>query len=492
MRRFWSSPVFSSSVFVVALAAAGCKEPNPDYCPQADAYNKSCSRANAAADAAARDAKDAREAGGDAGDAAAHDAGDARDAGDATADAADAPVEKKPLCTVDGGECAAMADGGGLLTCDTSGVQPRCVECVESKNCQDSKKPVCDTKVNRCVECIGTGTECAFDAARTACDVAAQKCVECVDDTRCAGTKPVCDTAKKACRACAADAECKAGPGLCVDWDGHCAQASEVVTLQGGAGCVQAAPNYCKAADAANALSPSRPILLVKGPDAVAAIDPPAGAATQVLIAGKAGALVGAGSGDPGGVHLTGATEFWVRDLKVSGGTIGIVIDGAKMAHINRCVVAGNGKGGILTSNASFDITNTVIADNLAGLDTSVGAGFGGVRLNDPPAGGTARFENNTVVNNKLIGVSCKTPRDVSSSVVYGNVGGEALNCAGSACCGAGDPKVDPTTYLLMSGSPCIDKLPATAMSVTTDVQGQARPTPPAGKLDCGADEFGP
>jgi hypothetical protein len=474
-------------VALALVAAAGCKVTNQDYCEDAEAgppFYKSCSKYRASLDAKleAPKAADAHDAG-DVADAA--EAGDAVEAGDAI----DAPVEKKPFCTPDGGECAAMADGGAALVCDTSGAALRCVECVVSTDCKGGK-PVCDTKVNKCVECVGTGTECPAGAfpGKPVCDVPNQKCVVCLDNSQCTGKTPICDKAKKECRPCAADSECTAAPGICVDWDGHCAQATEVVTLQGGAGCVSAAPNYCKASDAVAALSATRNILVVKGSDAVAAIDPPVGAAAKVLIVGQGKPLVAAGGGDPAGVHLTGAAEFYVRDLKISGGTVGIAADGAQMVHINRCTVTGNGKGGILLSSSSYDVTNTVIADNMAGLDPTVGAGFGGARLNDPPAGGTARFENNTVVNNKLIGISCRSLRDVSTNVVFGNVGGDAPGCLGPPCCGTGDPMLD-ATYHLTAGSPCIDKLTPTNMSVTTDIDGGKRPN--GAKLDCGADELG-
>jgi hypothetical protein len=458
---------------VVALLALGCKEANPDYCPDADPkFMKSCAKYRASLDAhvegpEAGDAADAGDAS-EAGDAA--DAGDASEAGDAMTDAVEAPAEKKPFCTVDGGECAAMADGGALLACDTSGAAPTCVECVDSSNCTATGKTVCDTKAHRCVECL--------------------------DDTKCGAAKPVCDTKTNVCRICGADAECKTAPGVCVDWDGHCAVPSEVLTLQGGAGCVAVGLNYCKSSAVSAAISPTTPILVVQGPDPVGMIEPSLGLASKVLIVGKPGASVGAGTGDVAGIHLGGAgVEYWVRDIAVSGGTVGIFVESAKLAHISRCVVTGNGKGGLRTSSSGFDITNTIIANNMAGAD-DIGAGFGGVRLGDlPVGGGLARFQNNTVVDNKLVGVSCKVATyDISTSILHNNVGGNVINCAGTMCCGPTDPDplLDPS-YHLKVGSPCIDKIDATATTLTTDIQGQPRPTlPPGGKLDCGADEYVP
>jgi hypothetical protein len=479
---------------VLALAAAACTKANTDYCPDAgDKFHKSCREYNRSVDARldstnGKDAADAAEAG-DATDAAG-EAGDAADAGDAMTDAVEAPAEKpKPFCTPDGGECAAMADGGTALTCEVTDAAPRCVECLASADCKDLKKPVCDTKVNRCVECVGVGTECTSITfvGRPVCDGANQKCVGCTNDTQCMDKTPVCDLTKKECRPCAADSECKTGPGVCVDWDGHCAAATEVVTLQGGAGCAPAAPLYCKASDASNALSALRPILLVKGPAPVSGIEPPAGAAAQILIVGKGGANVNVGSADPAAIHLTGAAEFWVRDIAASGGTVGILAESAKLVHINRCTVSSNGQGGIKTVSSGFDITNNIIANNMAGSDTG-GVGFGGVRLGDLPVGGTARFDNNTVVANQSYGVSCKTAQDISTSILSGNLAGESIGCTGTACCGTGDPMLDGSNHL-RTGSPCIDKLTASSMSVTTDIDGARRPV--GAKLDCGADEFG-
>jgi hypothetical protein len=465
-------------VALSALAAGACKEANTDYCADASAFGFSCKRADAAAQdrPSVSDARDAAEAG----DASA----DADEAGDARGDLKDAAVEK-PICEQDM-DCPA---DGGKLACDVpDGGAPRCVECTKATHCKDAKKPVCDTTAHACVECVGTGTECTFDAAKTACEPQSKKCVECVDNAKCGAAKPICDTGVNACRICRADSECKGvGPGICVDWDGHCATAAEVVTLQGGAACTPAAGLYCKASDAVAALT-GKTVLIIKGPDPVGAIDPPNAAPTPFLIVGQGGAVVAAGAGDTAGIRVWGAHKLWVRDLKVSGGTVGILAEGASELHVTRAVVSENGKGGIKTIDSGFDITNTIVAANMAGSDTG-GVVWAGVRLGSVPTNGLARFVNNTVVDNKLIGVSCfAATYDTSTNIVYGNVGSDAANCAGAACCGAVDPKLT-ATYRLMSTSPCIDKLTANTMSPSIDIDGQPRPTA-AAKLDCGADEF--
>jgi hypothetical protein len=459
----------------LALVAA-CTKNNPNYCADAGKLHN-C----AAADAAAHDRPETLEAG---------DVGDTN-LGDATGDG---PAEAKPVCSTDN-ECS---PDGGTPACDTSDGGARCVECTMDKHCGGTK-PICDTVARKCVECTGMDANDCKGNSKTMCNVSTQSCVECLVNATCGATTPICDMTSNSCRMCRADAECKGiGPGVCVDWDGHCATAAEVITLQGGAACVPtpASFSFCLSADAANALTvmPPRSVVLVKGPDPVAAIDIPSGVvAPKVLIVGQAGAKIGAGSGDVAGVHVKGATKFWVRDLGISGGTTGVVAEMSAELHLTRCVLTKNDKGGLRTTNVGFDITNTIVAANGAGSDMG-GVAFGGVRLGAAPAGGPANFANNTVVDNMQVGISCADATyDISTSIVHGNVGGESLNCAGAMCCGAGDPDpmLDPT-YHLKAGSPCIDKIPATMSTVTLDIDQQVRPTPPNGKLDCGADEIVP
>jgi hypothetical protein len=252
---------------------------------------------------------------------------------------------------------------------------------------------------------------------------------------------------------------------------------------------------FCKSSDAVTAFSvmPHRLVLVINGPDPVAALDLiGAGFGPNILIVGKNGATVGAGSGDPAGVHVNVTSKVWVRDLAIGGGTTGVVAEGGAELHLTRCVITHNDKGGIRTSNASFDITNSIIAANGAGSDVG-GVAFGGVRLGTVPTGGISNFANNTVVDNLQVGISCAaTSYDVSTSIVHGNTGGDALNCTGASCCGATnpDPMLD-ATYHLKSTSMCIDKITATTSTVTVDIDQQPRPTPPTtAKLDCGADEF--
>jgi hypothetical protein len=467
------------SVAAFALVASACTKVNPNYCADAGAdLRYSC--------AAAKDAR-ARDAVTEASEVA--DASDAEDTGDGNADMAEAMPEAMPVCSMDM-DCASK--DAGVPACDMSDGGAKCVECTSNTHCK-ADKPVCDKAAEKCVECIGTGTECTGTPGKSVCNATTQSCVECLDNSKCMGVKPICDATTKACRPCTADSECKdIGPGICVDWDGHCAAATEVVTLQNAFQCVPDAPSrrFCLSTEATSMLSTVNPILLVKGPAAVGALNIQPNT-PQVLVVGQGGAFVGAGLGDAAGVHVAGgATKFWVRDLKISGGTVGVLADTGADLHLTRATIVGNGAGGILTRNATFDITSSIIAMNNAG-DSSGGVVWAGARLGDVPSGGSAHFENNTVVGNLATGVSCSTTYAIVGSIVRGNMAAQIAGClASTPCCGATDP--DPmldATYRLMSTSPCIDKLTATAMTPATDIDGQPRPTA-AGKLDCGADEF--
>ncbi|HET6281965.1 MAG TPA: right-handed parallel beta-helix repeat-containing protein [Polyangia bacterium] len=468
--------------WLIGLVAGvlGCTEKNPNYCAEAGlSYKFRCSALNPdgsmAQDAdAAIDHHDADEAGGDT----------ARDLPPEVV--GDIPPEVKPPCASDT-DCAGQPGGPA---CDKSGPVPLCVPCTDSaKHCTtDSKKRACDTIAHQCVECV-RNEECTIDPGKAACDTVAHQCVECVDDGRCSGTKPICELSLKTCRSCRADGECK-DPGVCVDYDGHCATSDQVVFLDKNGVCDATQFRFCAAAMAVAAVSAQRPILIINGAAAVGSIDISAAAPDPILIVGKNGAWIGAGSGDNAGIRAAGVRKLWVRDLKVSGGTVGVLAEQGADLHLTRCTITGNAVGGILTNGASFDITNTIVAINDQG-DQAGGVVWAGVRLGDLPANGKGRFENNTVVDNKQIGISCKTPYDITTNIVHGNVGGESVNCGVASCCGTGNPNpMLDGAYRLTSGSPCLDKIDSTPASVTVDIQGQPRPY--NGKLDCGADEYRP
>src|ERR1044071_9597376 len=99
----------------------------------------------------------------------------------------------------------------------------------EIPECTSPDAPAC---VN--THCVSPGCrsndDCAGTPATPFCQTASGKCVGCLDNTSCFADKPVCDTGPHVCRACDRDDQCPSG--VCVDAEGRCALANEVVFLR--------------------------------------------------------------------------------------------------------------------------------------------------------------------------------------------------------------------------------------------------------------------
>jgi hypothetical protein len=342
--------------------------------------------------------------------------------------------------------------------------------------------------------------ECAsMSETKHICDLATHTCGECTRNDQCGSDRPICraDT----CGTCQTDGEC-GGPGVCME-NGSCATNSDVIYVQktsstctGGTG--TATDPYCRSQDAVKDLS-SKTIIVIRGTIAVGGIDinstTLASAKGPILIAGlegQQGPVIMPGSNDPAGIHVSGMFDVTVRDLKIANGnSTGIAADGNATIHVTRCYVEGNAGGGILLDGAGYEITNTIIAANSAVSTQGCGA-WGGVCIRGTvPTGAPSLFQNDTVASNAGPGVACMSAQTIGGSIVSGNGTLDNSGCTVVTCCASGDPLLDPTTYKLKAGSPCIDQLdPASAPLV--DIDDQPRPQAPAGtampKSDCGAD----
>jgi hypothetical protein len=209
-------------------------------------------------------------------------------------------------------------------------------------------------------------------------------------------------------------------------------------------------------------------------------------------------------SSSTGALTITGSTISGNDGIGVSSSTGALTITGS--------TISGNIGGGIDISNSDFALTNNFIVTNGSG-----GAAVGGVRITNAIAA-TQLLDFNTIAGNTAnVGAADATNLDcgvatsflASGNIIYGGVStGDALpdldpgvNCSFEFSDISGGPTdngnidMDPLfvnvgigDYHLMPTSPCIDKAnPAT--TVTTDIDGQARPQGATSLPDMGADE---
>jgi hypothetical protein len=190
----------------------------------------------------------------------------------------------------------------------------------------------------------------------------------------------------------------------------------------------------------------------------------------------------------------------------VAGGSDrGIVVESGATLRMERCIVKSNAGGGVVVlAGANFDIANSVFDDNGPGVVEGV-IDFGGIFLGgSAPAAGPHRLWFTTIINNQEQGMVCVDSSQTGFGVLlFNNVGGGYKNCTMDSTNskwdspGAGSDVTDPrfsTTnpYHLTSTSRCRDFIDASLAHPSFDLDGDARPYPTTGKLDCGADEYRP
>lgn len=377
--------------------------------------------------------------------------------------------------------------------------------------------------------CLGNDECIAIDPAKPVC-TEDRMCVQCTveDPTTCTEGR-VC-RGNNTCGDCVDHAECASA--VCKA-DGRCADAGEVAYLAtngGGDACTQGAP----CADASVAVATGRTVIKVSGTITnTAAVQ--FNARSTEIYADANGAFTRTGPGNIIEIMSTG-TELAIYGLRIFGATgtsigNGILFinqgdpkltldrvliennDGSGVrapdggdVTITRSVIANNfGNQGLLLANGSFSVTNTIITQN--GKSTM---NTGGAFLS--PAGGSARFEFNTVADNISMGgagnyrgITCSSGLDIANNIVVGN---DTSSCdatftffsPGDQITGAGNMNGDPmfkststpaspTYYRLMPTSPAKDKADMAA-TLTMDIDGNMRPID--GRSDMGADEVSP
>jgi hypothetical protein len=436
--------------------------------------------------------------------------------------------------------CAAATGDGGVCSgaapmCDPG--SGRCLECVHNSDCPTAAKAFC--VANQCQGCSAPGASAGggvsdggvrdggrldaggIDAgvlgpcvgAKPVCATSGTllgQCVQCMDSGDCAGSTPICSSANT-CTTCTTDSQCASiggGPGICMfHQDGRCAAESETIyvknssTCSGGSG-THSSP-YCDTQTGVNAVTTSRRVIVVEGPaaDGLSAVaSTPSG--SQISIIGENIATTSAGAAI--GIHVT-AGDVFVRGVTVANGTskAGIVVESGATLRLDRCIIKNNVGGGLIVqAGASFDVANSVFDNNGPGVVSGV-INFGGVYLGgSAPSSGPHRFWFSTIVNNQDRGVICyDNTQALSGMLLYGNVNGGWQNCTMDSTNskwdspGTGSDVSDPAfsatnPYHLTSSSHCRDYINASLAHPSDDIDGDSRPKPATGKLDCGADEY--
>lgn len=443
----------------------------------------------------------------------------------------------KPFCSALNTcvSCAAATGDGGICsgtapTCDPG--SGRCVECVQNSDCPTAGKGFC--VANQCVGCNAPGASAggrggdagasdggggngsdggvlpACTGATPVCantGTVAGQCVQCVTSADCSGSTPVCNASNQ-CVPCTSDSQCTTGPGICMfHQDGRCASDAETIYVKNSASCTTgsgtATSPYCDSQLGINAVTTSKRVLVMIGPTALSAWQSTA-TGSQISVIGQAGAVVSPGASI--GAHVSSGNVY-VRGLTVQGGTVkaGIVVEAGATLALDRCIVKGNVGGGLIVqAGASFDVGNTVFDNNGPGVVNGI-INFGGVFLGgSAPASGQHRLWFSTIVNNQDRGVICAdATQALSGMLLYANVNGGYQNCVLDSTNskwdspGAGSDVADPAfssanPYHLTTASHCRDFVPASLLHPVDDMDGDLRPYPATGKLDCGADEYHP
>lgn len=142
-----------------------------------------------------------------------------------------------------------------------------------------------------------------------------------------------------------------------------------------------------------------------------------------------------------------------------------------------------------MIDGASFDIRNTVIANNIAAATGPVI--WGGVYLRATAGDHLATFQYNTVYLNKALGLACVPGSSAITPVgsIFYNVSVDVAGCAAAQASSFDEPRFDPArAYHLTPSSPCVDK--GGTGGPGDDLDGDVRPQGDAN--DCGADEYTP
>jgi hypothetical protein len=448
--------------------------------------------------------------------------------GDAAGDRRDAVVDLPPPTCV---SVPPALCSGAKPVCDTA--HATCVECLKNDDCHGATTPVCDTAVNKCVQCI-LSADCKIPSSSICQN---QVCRGCLADSECAGIGPeVCMVATD--QHCATDDETvyvrNGGTPACSDTDRlagtkttpFCrsqpaigAALTPPLPADAGApdagqtgtdGGVSDSGRSTDGAAADGAVPPDtrartlKTLVVMLGSNALTDFTFDGGSRTLTVV-GKSATI---GPGPSVGITVTSG-RLYARDLVVTStaattpgtGFTGVVVTGGEI-HFDRMAIKGNALGGIRIDNASFEITNSIIAHNgETQLASNTLVTWSGIVIGKIPSGGMAQLLNTTIADNGVGPLACSETANpvaphLAGLLFWNNAPTVDIlgSCTETPCCGTSGARVDPgfvdrINYRLSSTSMCRDKVAAPPLT-PFDIDGETRPY--NGLSDCGADEFHP
>jgi hypothetical protein len=338
---------------------------------------------------------------------------------------------------------------------------------------------VCDLGIHVCRGCASDG-ECVARGAK-ACHAGA--CVECAVSADCGAGKPVCDAQALVCRGCAGHDECASR--VCGD-DGACVAPGSVLYVDGkacaaGADGSAAAP-YCKVTDALAHFSTQRSTVHIAPGDYPGSLD--LSNTPGVRVVGRGSRLLSPQQGDSAirinkgaafleGINVVGPqlmgdalhcdeAELHLKRVTVSSSAgLGLSASFCSMT-IDQLTVVANRGGGANLNGSSFNISNSLFAENgsPSGLEGGLTAS-----LTMP---GKATLTNVTIADNlaapgRPAGLDCGDGLVVANSIVWNGVAGACAFSASDTMTpapGPGNLSADPLfaapgDYHLKPQSPC-------------------------------------